>query len=184
MQCSLKSSTRTLSGSRIENKKKQNGGSDSRKCHVPRAKMAAAVWRRSPNGSRWSNWGPVLSVLVEFELNWLLKYGEESSRLLEFLWIRSKRKKRERLRPVTYASVKYLPHRPNCCDRKTGCWFESRKGRRCVFGTFRRCLFCFGWIVGGVWVRKLRERSKYVSKNKSAIFFLVFLYSRHKPTSI
>lgn len=94
--------------------------------HVTPPKMAA-VWRRSPNGGRIE--AQLVSIGVDWAFNWLLENGGESSRLLEFLWIRSKRKKRERLRPRRRgdASVKDLPYQPNRFWKS--CWFESRMSR-------------------------------------------------------
>lgn len=70
-----------------------------------------------------------------------------------------------------------------------GCLFEGsslgcvRSSLRC--GTFRR--FFFSFLVGILDCRgflgKKIKRAFEISKNKCA-FFLVFLYSRHKPTSI
>lgn len=101
----------------------------------------ASVWRRSPDTGRIG--AQLVSIGVELRIGWW-ENGGESSRLLEFLWIRSKRKKRERLRPRRRrrdASVKDLPYRPcRLLVRVSAEW-----GRRCVFGTFRRF---FSWDFG------------------------------------
>lgn len=122
-------------------------------------KMAALWQSKTSHHPRWRLFGvavptgrggrigaQLVSIGVDWAFNWLLeKMGGESSRLLEFLWIRSKRKKRERLRPRRRgdASVKDLPYRPNRCWKRLLVRVSDEWGRRCVFGTFRS-FFCFG----------------------------------------
>lgn len=93
--------------------------------HRPRWRLFGVA---VPTRSNW--WGPVSQYWcwLSFFKWWCWKNGGESSRLLEFLWIRSKRKKRERLRPrwrggLTRLSKIYLIDQIVVWK---GCWFESR----------------------------------------------------------
>lgn len=145
----------------------------------------AAVWRRSHNG--WSYSGPVSQYWL-IELNWL-KMGENplvSWSSCEFDLKEGRERGCDRWAGRRVCQISTLSIKSWCSKRLFVRGFESRM-REVVVTMWDISKIFFQFMVGifdcrGFLGKKIK-RAFEISKNKCA-FFLVFLYSRHKPTSI